>query len=200
MTEKGKYPIADAHRSISALVKEFAAKYPEAGLSFGYIGNFSMEPGGFDDREWRVFSRMERVEGGTSGSGRRRISWPHTVDTAGLPKFAEVIASNLEEWVREQLGLPKIVVRTPSDDVLDDLILNIGAAKTMDQEVVALTKVVSVLLGQLNEQQKAAVIKLPQMQELIGAADDWAEHQEDDRELEGDDVDDNEQQHGGFRI
>lgn len=44
-------------QEIQECVKELAAKYPQVGLTFGYIGNCGP---GYDDRSWFVFTKVER--------------------------------------------------------------------------------------------------------------------------------------------
>lgn len=61
---------ATPYEKCSALVEEMREKYPNAGLSFGYIGNLSV-CGRHDDRSWMFFTqipRPDRSDGLTFGS------------------------------------------------------------------------------------------------------------------------------------
>jgi hypothetical protein len=51
--------MAATYNEMLKLVDELAAKYPEAGLTFGYLGNCGRN---YDDRVWYIFTRIE-IEG-----------------------------------------------------------------------------------------------------------------------------------------
>ena len=64
---------AEASADLHSLVNDLANRFPQLGLSFGYIGNCSLfvQPGNpnyYDDRSWRVFSKLanQRGLGGTN--------------------------------------------------------------------------------------------------------------------------------------
>lgn len=44
--------------TFEAIRDELKPQYPEAGLSFGYIGNMGFGHGDYDQREWRFFTTV----------------------------------------------------------------------------------------------------------------------------------------------
>ena len=86
-----------AQRRGDELQKELAAKYPQAGLTFGYIGN--CEPWG-DDRSWRFFTKFPHM----IDKVNRSPQWGYS-DTKGLPEMIAKAEVELEAWLRKQLGL-----------------------------------------------------------------------------------------------
>lgn len=90
----------NAQEEIEGAVKTLAAKYPTAGLTFGYIGNlWGADMGFLDDRSWRVFSKMT-----TEGIwGPKRASWGYH-GTAALHLMASQIREGkLEQWIIKHL-------------------------------------------------------------------------------------------------
>ena len=68
-----------ADREIRALVETFKAKYPDLGLSYGYIGNLERQR---DDRSFRIFTNRRSLLTGSS------ISY-HCGGFASLPAALE---------------------------------------------------------------------------------------------------------------
>jgi hypothetical protein len=71
---------------IEALVEELNKKFPEAGLSFGYLGNY--ERWG-DDTSWYIFSEIKYSEG--------RLKW------GGYPGRRSDCMEKMYNWARMEL-------------------------------------------------------------------------------------------------
>lgn len=84
------------------LQSELSEKYPEAGLTFGYIGNVYAQDD-LDDRGWKFFTDLPHI---IDGFYNKRPSFPEWgVDSQFLPNLAERASQELEPWLRRQLGL-----------------------------------------------------------------------------------------------
>lgn len=91
-----------AHETLLALNDELKAKYPEIGLSFGYIGNDDIR---YDDRSWMFFTQV--LSEGQWGYTRMHFGGYRTAD---LPKFAKEAldpARGLENWIKTR-ALPRL--------------------------------------------------------------------------------------------
>lgn len=79
------------------LLKDLREKYPDVGLSYGYIGNW--ESWG-DERSWYFFTKVGMPD------GRDSFKWGgfRTVDT---PAMLEKAWQDLEDWIRVKV-LPHI--------------------------------------------------------------------------------------------
>ena len=86
----------DPADGMEKLVRELATKYPNAGLSFGYIGNCSKRWG--DDRSWSVFTKIPRSVG-FGGS----IYWG-SYNTDELDQMFECAKTRLEPWIVQALA------------------------------------------------------------------------------------------------
>lgn len=109
-------PVRMAHKAMDRLVEALNARYPEAGLSFGYIGNLSMDGG--DDRTWHVFTKIPEDKNpfprGHTYRYPRNYSW-EGASTDGVPAMADRAEKDLEIFVRRALGLePWPVIKRPS--------------------------------------------------------------------------------------
>lgn len=93
----GVDPLEYASYRMTRLVDALALKYPEAGLSFGYIGNCDVR-GQQDDRSWRVFTRVSMPTAG------QRYDWGNHA-TNRLAVMADLAEQSLENWVRCVAGL-----------------------------------------------------------------------------------------------
>ena len=83
-----------AYSALEEISKKLAEKYPHMKISFGYIGNCSSRPGGYDDRSWRFFY----VTGDVRQPGTQSFGY---YDTAGLPKFLKYMRKNgIDEFER----------------------------------------------------------------------------------------------------
>ena len=47
-----------AESALRAMVSELAERHPRLGLSFGYVGNCDLHGGRWDDRSWKVFTKL----------------------------------------------------------------------------------------------------------------------------------------------
>jgi hypothetical protein len=92
-----------AQTELEQLCEELQAKYPAAGLSFGYIGNLDYRFDN-DDRGWHFFTRLPCRD--KKDFCQNALSWPgYSVPTAELPKFVERARMSLERWIKIQLNL-----------------------------------------------------------------------------------------------
>lgn len=92
----------NAYERCQALLTRLQAAYPEAKLTFGYIGN--VYSNGDDDRSWMFWAGAYRTTGfyyGNSASFGR-------ADSAALDKLADKAERELEAWV---LDLPNQLQR-----------------------------------------------------------------------------------------
>jgi len=87
-----------AHEELTALFEDLKTRYPEVGLSFGYIGN--IETWG-DDRYWYFFTQVQGQ--GTWGPERMKFGG---YLTERLPEFSEKAQADLERWIKT-VALPK---------------------------------------------------------------------------------------------
>lgn len=77
------------------LKKELAAKYPEVGLTFGYIGNCGS---GYDDRSWYFFTKIS-IPGQKYGG----MKWGRGVRTAQVDEMvARAASGELEQWIIDE--------------------------------------------------------------------------------------------------
>ncbi len=82
-------------QSMDKLVAELAAKYPQAGLSFGYLGNYSRRWG--DDRSWSVFTKIS-----SANVHSNSVYWG-SFSTEDLPRMLEQAQTHLEPWLVQML-------------------------------------------------------------------------------------------------
>lgn len=83
------------HDRADALVLRLNAKYPEAMLSFGYIGNLSAQ---HDDRGWFFFTKLATPD---------RSNYRYALgSTAVLESTVAKAESNLEDWLLWALKRP----------------------------------------------------------------------------------------------
>lgn len=85
-----------AYHELNTLTETLKSRYPEAGLSFGYIGNCDIDPRKFDDRSWRIFSKVEGPQGKRSWGG---------CSTEQVPDMFKKAEAELETWVRRVVGI-----------------------------------------------------------------------------------------------
>ena len=84
-----------AAKRLRAMMEQQAALHPRLGLSFGYIGNCAV--GGYDDRSWKVFSRLA-----TSGCRNAcDVSYGGHATTQ-LGKLMQQAERELAAWCDEQ--------------------------------------------------------------------------------------------------
>lgn len=102
-------PEAMARIRCEMLAATMAARYPEAGISWGYIGNL----GGTDDRGWYFFTDIVDHNDLLAGGRRSNLGGE---GAATLPELADRAEKHLERWLRTRLGLP---VDAAGLDVLD---------------------------------------------------------------------------------
>lgn len=88
-----------AYTKLVFLNEELKAKYPEVGLSFGYIGNLDIR---YDDRRWSFFTQVPIQ--GTWGLDRMHFG---DYRTGELREFAKEAERNLETWIQTR-ALPRI--------------------------------------------------------------------------------------------
>jgi hypothetical protein len=81
-------PFVIADNAIRALVVEAAAKHPELGMTFGYIGNWDRHG---DDRSFRIFTNRK-------DSGRRSISY-HLGSVNNLPAALSRLPYHLDAFI-----------------------------------------------------------------------------------------------------
>jgi hypothetical protein len=87
-----------ANKRCEAMLKGMQAAFPEAGLSFGYIGNLSRT---MDDRSWYFFSNIPKKDSDGSLTGD---SWAlGGYSTANLPQLADWAETELPKRVRRLL-------------------------------------------------------------------------------------------------
>jgi hypothetical protein len=84
---------------MEALVKELALVFPGLGLSFGYIGNCGR---GYDDRGWKVFTKVRDKKYGLS------VSYG-LADTKGLERACGLygrmaVVNFATKWDKEELA------------------------------------------------------------------------------------------------
>lgn len=110
LTSKGKAAVRDIRQEIEAtkkrkiaydkmtkLVESLKRKYPEARLSFGYIGNFERSR---DDRAFYVFSKLSQP-----GSPGRNWKWGgYAAENDGILKMWDWAKPNLEKAVQKALA------------------------------------------------------------------------------------------------
>lgn len=89
-----------ASKNIRSLVDKLARKYPEAELSFGYLGNYGM--GGRDDTSWYVFSKLSKP--GSGGHGSYKWGGYRGADPEGMQKMWAWVSSNLEKGVAKAVA------------------------------------------------------------------------------------------------
>jgi hypothetical protein len=97
--KKARFAENEAYADLTIIFADLKAKYPQIGLSFGYIGN--VENWG-DDRHWYFFTEVL----GEGNWGLERINFGG-YRTSELPKFAKEAREKLEPWIKRRL-LPKL--------------------------------------------------------------------------------------------
>lgn len=85
--------------AIRALVTEKAARYPELGLSYGYIGNCDFG-GRYDDRSFRVFTKVRDERGAYSINFGSFASW----DAKSLGAMLVAIETDFDDWAQATLA------------------------------------------------------------------------------------------------
>jgi len=89
-----------AHDKLTALVDRMKRKYPEAGLSLGYLGNYTTGPAR-DDTTWYVFSQLAKPGSG----GHKSYSWGgYPGADNGVVKLWNWAKSNLDKVVAEAVA------------------------------------------------------------------------------------------------
>ncbi len=86
----------NAYAMMDVLVADLAERYPQAGLSFGYIGNLSRHG---DDRSWSVFTKLTAE---APGESPRNLYWGAS-RSESMEDMLDNAQRHLEGWVREQL-------------------------------------------------------------------------------------------------
>lgn len=86
-----------ALKDLRKLMESLDRKYPEAQLSFGYLGNVEM--GGRDDRSWYVFSKLSRPGSG----GHDSFKWGG-YRTEDAPEFLAKYRSQLDGLVAKAVA------------------------------------------------------------------------------------------------
>lgn len=84
-----------ADHEMQQLVDTLKSRHPNAGLSFGYIGNCGIGPGSQDDRSWRIFTKVPKDPGKDAGC----FSWGG-YSSDRLPEMFVRAEKELENWVR----------------------------------------------------------------------------------------------------
>lgn len=95
-----QFEINEASKRCTLLSQELNKRYPDAGLSFGYIGNLGPQ---LDDRSWRFFTK---IEVGT-GNHRSRVYFGG-YGTDDLPKLADRAEKGLENFLHQNLSLASL--------------------------------------------------------------------------------------------
>jgi len=85
--------MSNARKRLDVLLQQMREKYPEIGLSFGYIGNCGA---GFDNRSWMFFTKVKPL------CHANCLSFGHSC-TAGLDNFADRCDAHLEHWLEEKV-------------------------------------------------------------------------------------------------
>ena len=92
----GKTASTTPDRELAVLVDRLKRKYPEANLSYGYLGNVGR---GGDDRSWYVFSKLSRPK----SYGHKSYKWGGQ-STENLDKLSAWAKPKLERAVQEALA------------------------------------------------------------------------------------------------
>ena len=85
--------MSNARKRLDVLLQQMRERYPDVGLSFGYIGNCGA---GFDDRSFMFFTKVKPL------GEANCLSFGHA-DTAGLDAFADRCDGHLERWIEEKV-------------------------------------------------------------------------------------------------
>lgn len=84
----------EAHAIIKRNVDQMSERFPQLGLTTGYIGNCDFR-GRYDDRSWKVFTKLRRND-----QHGLSVSFGG-VPTSDVPRLAIMVETQLEGWCQD---------------------------------------------------------------------------------------------------